>query len=271
MTPSRPRHLLIPAVLLSVLALAACGSSSTSGSAAEPAAELAGTSWVLASYAGADGAAAPAKAAGNQGSLAFGTDGTFTGSTGCNRMGGTYTQDGSALTLQLGPMTLMACMGPVARQEEAIVAALPEVASFTAGDTLVLMSGDGSTLMTYTPGLTSLVGTSWQATGINNGKEAVVSMAGVEKVTAAFGTDGQLSGSGGCNTYSGTYEVSAPDVLVIGPIAATEMACLEDAATQIEQEYFAALDTVTTYQIDVDRLTLRDASGATQVTYVLTP
>jgi heat shock protein HslJ len=272
MTPIRHPRLLITVALLSgvALMLAACGSSSSSDSGAEPATELAGTSWVLQSYAGADGATVPATAESSQGSLTFVADGTFNGSTGCNRLAGTYTQDGTSLTMQAGPMTMMACSGAVAEQETAVVAALPEVASFTSGATLVLQSSDGSTLLTYVPGLSGLAGTSWQATGINNGKEAVVGMAGTEKVTASFGTDGQLSGSGGCNTYSATYETSDPDVLVIGPIAATAMACTEDTTSQIEQEYFAALDTVTTYQIDADRLTLRDSSGATQVTYVLT-
>jgi heat shock protein HslJ len=271
--PRFPTALRIPALLLAgVLAMSGCGSTPTDAGAASPAAatELSGTSWNLESYAGADGEPVAATTEGEMGTLAFAADGSFAGSTGCNRIAGTYTQDGASLTLESGPMTLKACQGAVAAQEAAVVAALPLVASFTAGASLVLQDADGGTLLTYVPGMTSLAGTSWQATGINNGKEAVVSEAGTEKVTAMFGADGTLSGSGGCNTYSGPYTTSGTDQITIGALASTMMACPEPAMS-IEQMYFAALGTVATYQIDGTTLTLRDADGATQATFTLTP
>ena len=116
--------------------------------------------------------------------------------------------------------------------------------------------------------MSTLAGTSWQATGINNGKEAVVSQEGTEKVTAQFGADGTLSGSGGCNTYSGPYTTSGADQITIGALASTEMACPEPAM-EIEQMYFAALANVATYQIEGTTLTLRDAGGATQAAFTL--
>ena len=228
--------------------------------------ELSGTSWNLSSYTGADGSTVTATEAPTMASLTFGSDGTWSGSTGCNRIAGSFTQDGSSLTMESGPMTLVACEGPVADQEQAIVAALPLVTSFTGGDALELLSSDGSALLTYAAGLASLAGTSWQATGINNGKEAVVSQAGVELATLAFDSEGQVSGSGGCNTFTGGYTTTDPDGLTFGPLASTAMAC-EDNVMQLEQEYFAALANVTTYQLEADRLTLRDASGATQVMF----
>jgi heat shock protein HslJ len=256
---------------VAVLVLAACGSQSSSDStpASPAAAPLAGTSWVLTSYTGSDGAQVPAVASANMATLTFDAYGAFNGSTGCNRIIGSYTQDGASLTMEPGPMTLMACIGDAGPQEAAIVAALPTVASFSDGDTLVLKAADGAPLLTYSAGLTSLEGTSWQATGINNGKQAVVAQAGTEKVTAVFGTDGSLTGSGGCNNYTGTFTTSGSDQITIGPVAATAMAC-EGAAGQIESEYFAALGNVATYQIEGNTLTLRDAEGATQVTYVRT-
>jgi heat shock protein HslJ len=44
-------------------------------------------------------------------------------------------------------------------------------------------------------------------------------------ITATF-EDGQIHGSAGCNSYFGSYEVSGGTIKV-GPIAITEMACLE--------------------------------------------
>ena len=156
----------------------------------------------------------------------------------------------------------------MAAQEAAVVAALPQAASFTAETSLVLQDADGATLLTFAPGMSSLAGTSWQATGINNGKEAVVSEGGNEKVTATIGADGTLSGSGGCNTHTGPYTSSGADQITIGTLASTEMAC-EEPAMQIEQMYFAALANVATYQIDGNTLTLRDANGAMQATFTL--
>ncbi len=271
----RPSTIARPLVAVSAaLLLAACASgsdSTTDGAAAStsPAAaatELAGSAWVLTTYADDSGAQAPASTDGT-GTLAFADAGALTGSTGCNQFTGTYTQDGSALTIAPGATTMKACTGDLGTQETAVLAALPEVASFTqSAGALTLLDSSGMELLVYAPGPAGLAGTSWTATGINNGKEAVESNAQTEKVTAEFGADGNLTGSGGCNTYTATYETSDPDGLKIGPVASTKMACEDDANT-VEQQYFAALENVATYSIDGTTLTLRDADGSTQVIY----
>ncbi len=266
-------RLLALAALPLLLILSACGSSTSSGdagagsaSAAPAAADLAGTSWTLTSYADASGAEVSATAAPQSGSLTFSADGAVAGSTGCNSFTGTYEQDGTALTIVPGPMTLRACAGPVAEQEAALLAALPNVASFTADSTLVLLDASGAQLLAYAAAPAGLSGTSWTATGINNGKEAVVSDATTGGVTAMFGADGTLTGSGGCNTYTATYTTSGSDAITIGPVASTRMMC-EDAVMATEQAYFTGLAAVTTYEQDANSLTLRDASGAAQAVF----
>jgi heat shock protein HslJ len=165
-----------------------------------------------------------------------------------------------------GPVTKKACAPELTAQEDAVLAAFPKVATFTANETLELLSADGIALMDYEPGTAGLAGTSWTATGINNGKEAVVAQAGVETVTIEFGSDGTVSGMSGCNNYNGDFTETPPDGLTFGTLASTMKLC-DDAINQIEQEYLAALAKVTTYQIDGSTLTVRDADGATQVTY----
>jgi len=147
-----------------------------------------------------------------------------------------------------------------------VVAALPKVASFKSTESLVLLDAGGATLLTYAAGLTSLAGTSWQATGINNAKEAVVGLAGTEQVTAAFSADGTVSGSGGCNTYNAPYKTPAPGQITFGAVASTMKAC-PDPVMQVEQQFFTALGKATNYQIDGNTLTLRDAGGAMQVVF----
>lgn len=62
-----------------------------------------------------------------------------------------------------------------------------------------------------------------------------------------FGADGSLSGSGGCNTFHGSWRVDPPGdaggVLHIGPLAATKMACASPPGLMLqEQRLLAALE-----------------------------
>ena len=276
----------VPTFALMALALAACSTSggpgsgrtndgpAPSGSAVEPSAaaatELAGTKWQLSSYLDeAAGAQVPA-AAERAGTLDFVDATKLAGSTGCNRFTGSYSQSGDQVTIQLGGITQMACTPPLATQETAVLAALPKTASIatTAAGDLQLRDASGSVLLVYATGVTSLDGTSWQALGIHDGKSAVVTSLYTEKATAAF-SDGTISGSTGCNTFSGPYTTTKPDGITIGDLAVTLAACLDDQAAAVEQQYLAALAAATTYTIDGDRLTLRDPNGATQVSFRL--
>ncbi len=255
------------ALIASAVLAVGCGDDGAQAPAATDAAvSLMGTSWTLASR-GVDG---DDVAAVGTSTLEFGADGTtLTGSTGCNQFSGTYTQTDSDLTVSLGPMTLAACVDPAAAdQEAAIVASLPEVASFTAEGQLVLLDGDDAALLTYDEGLSTVEGTSWTATGINNGRGGLESTVATETVTAAFGADGALSGFAGCNDYTASYALSGDDTISITGIATTRKACADDAMT-LETQYVAALGAATTYAISGDALTLRDGDGAMQVTYVL--
>ena len=266
------------AAVAAVLLLAACANSADSSSTptASPAdaasvaapADLAGSKWMLESF-DASGTQTPASTE-SAGTLAFADGGALAGSTGCNQFTGRYEQDGSSLTITPGATTMKACIGDLGTQDTAVLADLAKVASFThTASALTLLDSSGATLLVYAPGLTSLAGTSWTATGINNGKNAVESNAQTETVTAEFGEDGKVTGSGGCNTYSATYTTTDPDGITFGPVVSTKMACA-DEANAVEQQYFAALEAVTTYSIDGTTLTLRDADGSAQVVFTQT-
>jgi len=85
--------------------------------------------------------------------------------------------------------------------------------------------------------------TEWvlESYGIQGSQQAVIPGT---KITATFdSTEGTVSGSTGCNHYSGSYEVDS-DVLAISRIAMTEMACLEpEGIMEQEQRYVSALGT----------------------------
>src|SRR6478672_7888201 len=101
-----------------VMVLAACGSdtpAATSGasSSSSGGGALAGTSWALSSYQGPDGNAGVPAVPDANAPLAFTTDGTVNGSTGCNQFSGSYTESGNSLSIELGPMTQIACANPL--------------------------------------------------------------------------------------------------------------------------------------------------------------
>ena len=87
-------------------------------------------------------------------------------------------------------------------------------------------------------------------------------IAGTE-LTVTFTPDGQASGSGGCNNFSGGYTLNGTS-LTVGPLATTMKACEQDIMDQ-EMQFLTALQTPTTVEPSGATVTLRDASGATQV------
>ena len=258
-----------------MVGLAGCSSSSSSGGGSSsttntsPAHELTGTAWVLTSYRGSAGDTVDAFA-GATAALAFKLRGALNGSTGCNQFSGSYVANGSSLSIKTGAMTLIGCTNEAqSAQESSLLQLLPQVARYTVtAGTLSLKGSDGTTLLTYSAGLTGLTGTSWNAVGVNNGKGGVESTAGTEQLTADFGSDGAFTAFGGCNKLSGTYRVSGNAGVTITELASTQMACAADV-NELESQYTAALGTVTTYDISGDQLTLRNSAGETQATYRL--
>jgi heat shock protein HslJ len=261
-------------VFVGVVGLTGCSSSSSSGDttstpSTSPTHELTGTAWVLTSYQGSAGETVNAFA-GATAALTFTARGALSGSTGCNQFSGTYVASGTSLTIKTGAMTLIGCTnGAQSAQESALLQLLPQVATFTiAADTLALKGSNGTTLLTYAAGLTGVAGTSWKATGVNNGHGGVESAAGTERLTATFGSDGTFTGFGGCNSISGTYQVSGSEGLTLSGLTSTQMSCAADV-NELESQYIAALGRVSTYGIAGDQLTLRNGAGETQVTYRL--
>lgn len=71
---------------------------------------------------------------------------------------------------------------------------------------------------------------------------------------------GKVSGSGGVNSYGGSYEASNDGSFTIGPISKTEMAGPEPAM-RAEAAYFKLLGDARSYKIKDGTLTLYDGKG----------
>ncbi len=202
----------------------------------------------------------------------FSTDGKVSGNAACNSYTSTYTVDGDALTIAPPASTMMACATDVqSKFETAYLAALGKVRAFVIdlkGDVNTLTLGDesGKTLMRYTLGSTGVTGVEWQATGINNGKEAVVSLVAGSTITMTLSDDGTVTGNATCNTYNGDYTVDGAKI-TFGPMMSTKMACESDELNAQEQAYLVALGNTTTWELANGVLTFRDDAGAMQATY----
>jgi len=218
---------------------------------------LSGTAWVLADL--------PGRALVKDASVTLQfMKGTVSGSDGCNRFSGHYSAKKSTLKVSAQmAATLMACPAEVTAQAKAFIAALTGTSSYRiADDTLELLSAGGEVRAALKAQSQALGGSAWRATAINNGKQAVVSVLSETSVTMSFGMDGRVSGSAGCNNYSGPYKSEGAS-LSFGAAALTRKMCARpDGVMEQEQQFVKALGTVATHRIEGNRLELRTAEGA---------
>jgi heat shock protein HslJ len=106
------------------------------------------------------------------------------------------------------------------------------------------------------------------------------------RATIQFVGDGEAEGSGGCNTFFGEYQVSGEYQIIatkgggeeqtggggslsFGAIASTEMACLESGLMEQENQFFSALNTVASFQVMPDSLTLSSQDEQTVLRFGL--
>ncbi|HSG81387.1 MAG TPA: META domain-containing protein, partial [Gemmatimonadota bacterium] len=68
-------------------------------------------------------------------------------------------------------------------------------------------------------------------------------------------TEGQISGSAGCNRYFGDLEESSPGQVSIGALGSTRMACPGDVM-ELETRYLTALANVQSYSFLAGQLAL---------------
>ena len=82
------------------------------------------------------------------------------------------------------------------------------------------------------------------------------------EITATFNSqDGQVKGSGGCNTYFGKYQANKNE-LSISDLAWTEMACLNPKGVmEQEQQYLPTLRAAESYTVDNNELRISCSGG----------
>jgi len=223
---------------------------------------LTGTNWVLVSLPGARVESGPPI------TLRLEADGSLGGMDGCNRYGGGYSVEDASISISDTLIsTQMACPEPVESRATAYNTALVSANAFAIEQgQLVLRDAAGAIVARFDASSPELAGTTWQVTGYNNGKRAVVSVLAGTQLTVGFGKDGRVAGSAGCNRYFAAYRQSG-ETLAIQPPASTRKACAApDGIMQQEAAFLAALHSVASSRREGDRLTLRTGTGGIALT-----
>jgi heat shock protein HslJ len=217
---------------------------------------LGGTAWILTSL---GGRVPPAEAT----ATARFDGGRVQGTNGCNRYSAPVVIQGTKVEISpKAATTNMACPPKVMELADAFMTALISARSYRiSSHQLELLEADGTVLARFSAQSQSLAGTSWHVTGINNGKEAVVSLVAGTSVTVNFATGGKVAGSGGCNNYTSTYTQDGGK-LAFTAAAAQRRMCFASGVMEQEHAFFKALESVATARMEGNQLELRTADGA---------
>ncbi len=113
-------------------------------------------------------------------------------------------------------------------------------------------------------GTSSLEGTLWVMEEYRDSEGNLVPSLPEITVTAEF-SDGKVSGSSGCNSYSGSYKVNG-DRIEFGLFASTMMACPEPRMA-LESGVLSALGSSTRFEVNDSSLTLMNDSGEVLVRF----
>lgn len=108
-------------------------------------------------------------------------------------------------------------------------------------------------------------GTSWKLDTYLSSIDHLVSPMSSTKLTLEF-KDGRISGSSGCNSFFAKYTVEDKS-MSFGLIGATKMYCSNQGVMEQEQTYLMRLESVKTYKIEGNKLSLIDSNGKTVLVY----
>jgi heat shock protein HslJ len=211
--------------------------------------------WKLTAY---GSASAPTPAVeGVDAGLTFNEDGTVSGTSGCNGLGGDYSVQGNEITFGEFVSTLMACDDPIMAQEEAAHKVMIGTATYKIeGNTLTITKDDMVLVLTRgTQGAVeppassaaTLTGT-WKVTTYRISDVQSSAVADTE-AHLTFNEDGTVAGTSGCNDFGGTYTVEG-DQITFKDIVSTLMLCDSPLMEQEEAMQQVLIDTATYEFVD---------------------
>lgn len=117
-----------------------------------------------------------------------------------------------------------------------------------------------------TPNPFQLANTKWTLTGMmqNGANQPPV----VPEPTLEFQTD-TLGGNAGCNSYGGSYKTQG-EMIQIGALRSTLMACADEQAMAQESAFLEALQNARMFEVRDDRLSIIYGQGQGQLVFART-
>jgi heat shock protein HslJ len=174
-------------------------------------------------------------------------------------------------------MTVAACGGSDTDDTSAPDDTTTTTAAASGSTTTATAAPSSTTTTTAEPSVDApeLGGTSWNVTDYRLPDGSITNVWKTD-VTIAFGDDGTVSGSSGCNDYEGTWAVAGawnefesgvPDPedgqeLILSDLAWTERACEDDAIMEQEGEILDLLQNGARWVLIRGSFHLRDAEGS---------
>lgn len=192
-------------------------------------------------------------------------DGQASGRAACNTYSGSLTIDGNQMSIDAMSLTEMGCDPAVMEAEGRYIAALSEIAGWQrTGDVLTLTGEAVELTYAFVPPMAEadLANTLWTLDGLVDG-DAVSSTMGEDPATLELRDDGTLSGTTGCRTFDGRYELDGATVSV-SDLVNDDRAC-PDIAGQ-DEHVLAVIGDGWTHEIVGNRLTI--SAGDRGLVYV---
>jgi heat shock protein HslJ len=111
-----------------------------------------------------------------------------------------------------------------------------------------------------------LTGIDWRLVSLGPAGSETTVVAGTT-VTLRFGEDNRASGSTGCNSFSGTYQVRG-DNISFSRLVSTRRACLDQNANEQEQRFLSTLGAANRFRRAANRLTILSDRGRNVLNFI---
>jgi heat shock protein HslJ len=182
------------------------------------------------------------------------------GSAGCNRYSGTYSLEGDRLTINILAVTAMMCDASM-ETEDAFLAALQDELTFQIQYNRLILTSENNTLL-FLGERPSLAG-DWRLLRMGT-PEDPVDITFEQTILAEFmieemAATGLISGTTPCQEYTAGFFIDRDFVTFGTPEMINLNQC--DDMSEIETQYFEALQNAAQYEFSRGNLILRDGEG----------
>jgi len=118
------------------------------------------------------------------------------------------------------------------------------------------------------PGSASIVGKYWKLIELNGQTVQPAQQSKREPHLILNESDKRVNGSGGCNSYFGTYQLQGDNGITFSKIGSTKMACTNDVM-QVEYNFFQVFEKTNGFALRNDTLFLTRTDMSTIAKFLL--